>query len=173
LIGRVCARVFRGRKVFTRAERTSVYPQHVMKGRSDRERQSDGEPVPEESLMPWRVSRRQTIIWATSEGVRCVVAPYDETRYQLRLLRAAGTVKADLFASVADANRAARRWREEVSTQSSSDWPQQWSSDDRREHSGDVARSAQPCARDRSDRNPPRPRGVSAVASAPTRRRPR
>ena len=55
-----------------------------------------------------------TVIWATSDGVRCVVAPYDETRYQLRLLRAAGTVKADLFASVADANRAARRWRAEM-----------------------------------------------------------
>ena len=79
--------------------------------------------MPEESLMPWRVSRRQTIIWATSEGVRCVVAPYDETRYQLRLLRAAGTVKADLFASVADANRAARRWRAEISEHSSRNWP--------------------------------------------------
>ena len=86
-----------------------------MKGRSDRERQSDGQPVPEESLTPWRIFRRQTVIWATSEGVRCVVAPYDETRYQLRLLRAAGTVKADLFPNVADANRAARRWRAELS----------------------------------------------------------
>jgi len=85
-----------------------------MKGRTDRERQSDGQPVPEESLTPWRPSRRQTVIWATSEGVRCVVAPYDETRYQLRLLRAAGTVKADLFATLTDANRAANRWRAEM-----------------------------------------------------------
>src|SRR5258706_3863261 len=62
----------------------------------------------------WRVLRLQTVIWATSEGVRCVIAPYDETRYQLRLLRAEGTIKADLFTSLADANGAARRWRVEV-----------------------------------------------------------
>lgn len=144
-----------------------------MKRRSDRERQSDGERVPEESLMPWRVSQRQTIIWATSEGVRCVVAPYDETRYQLRLLRAAGTVRADLFASVADANRAAHRWRAELTEDDSGEWPQPFSSEHRRERSGGAdALCASPCASDKADRNAPQRLGESAVASAPTRTRP-
>ena len=145
-----------------------------MKGRSDRERQSDGQLVPEESLTPWCVSRRQTVVWATSGGVRCVVAPYDETRYQLRLLRAAGTVKADLFASAADANRAARRWRAELTEDDSGEWPQPFSSEHRRERGGADARSASPCASasDKADQNPPR-RGASAVAPAPTRKRPR
>lgn len=129
--------------------------------------------MPEENLTPWPVSRRQTVIWATSDGMRCVVAPYDETRYQLRLLRAAGTVKADLFASLADANRAARRWRTEVSEHHSGEWPQQLASEGRRERSGAGALSASPYASDRASRNPPQRRGASAIAPAPTRKRPR
>jgi len=122
--------------------------------------------------MPWRVSRQQTIIWATSEGMRCVVAPYDETRYQLRLLRAAGTVKADLFATVADANRAARRWRAELTEDDPGEWPRPFSSEHRRERGGADALSASPCASDKADQNPPW-RGGSAVAPAPIRKRPR
>lgn len=130
--------------------------------------------MPEESLTPWHVSRRQTVVWITSGGVRCVVAPYDETRYQLRLLRAEGTIKADLFASLADANRAARRWRAEVSEHDSDECPQPFASEeDCRKRGGAVALSASPCASDKADRNPPRQPGASAVAPAPTRKRPR
>ncbi len=145
-----------------------------MKGRNDRERQSDAEFVPEENLTPWPVSRRQTLIWATSDGMRCVVARYDDTRYQLRLLRAEGTIKADLFASLADANRAARHWRAEVGEHDSDEWPQQFAvEEDRRERGGTVAQSASPSASDKADRNPPRRRGASAIAPAPIRKRPR
>jgi hypothetical protein len=85
--------------------------------------------------------------------VRSVVAPYDETRYQLRLLRAAGTVKADLFASVAAANREARRWRAEMIEHDSDEWPQQFTrEEERRERGGAVARVAVSCASDASDR---------------------
>ena len=129
--------------------------------------------MPEENLPPWPVSRRQTVIWATSDGMRCVVAPYDETRYQLRLLRAAGTVKADLFASLADANRAARRWRTEVSEHHSGEWPHQLADEGRRERRGAVALSASPYASDRAGRNPAPRHGASAIAPAPTRKRPR
>ena len=132
-----------------------------MTGRSDRERQSDEQLVPEEGTTPWRVSPRQTVVWTTWEGVRCVVAPYDETRYQLRLLRAAGTVKADLFASLADANRAARRWRVEMSEDDSREWPQQFSSEHRRERSGAVALSASPCASDKAEHDSAQRRGRS------------
>ena len=121
-----------------------------MKGRRDRDRQSDRQPIPEQDQTPW-VARQQTVIWATSEGVRCVVAPYDETRYQLRLLRPAGTIKADLFANVADANRAARRWRAEVSEHDSDEWPQQLGEQDHRERSGDIAHSASSCASDKAE----------------------
>ncbi len=96
----------------------------------------------------------QTVIWATSEGVRCVVARYDEARYQLRLLRAEGTIKADLFASLADANRAANRWRAEVSEHDFDDWPQECASDEeRRERGGADAVAALPCASDKAEHN--------------------
>jgi hypothetical protein len=51
-----------------------------------------------------------TLVWETSE-VRCVIARYDETRYQLRLLRGLGTVKTDLFADYVQALTASREWR--------------------------------------------------------------
>ena len=96
-----------------------------------------------------RVSRLQTVIWSTREGVRCVVARYDETRYQLRLLRAEGTVKADLFASLADANHEAYRWRAELNEQRSSNWPDvmAWES---REDSRDGEYVASSCASDKA-----------------------
>lgn len=115
----------------------------------------------------------QTVIWATSEGVRCVVARYDEARYQLRLLRAEGTIKADLFASLADANRAANRWRVEVSKNDSDEWPQKLAGEDRRESGGAVAHPASTCASDKAGRNPAQRRGARDVAPAPTRRDPR
>lgn len=53
----------------------------------------------------------ETTIWSTDDGVRCVVRQYDDKRYQLRLLRAAGTVKADLFAEYEEALAVAENWR--------------------------------------------------------------
>ena len=58
-------------------------------------------------------AHRPTVIWTTADGVRCAIARYDETRYQLRLFRREGTIKADLFASLAEALTTAERWREE------------------------------------------------------------
>ena len=56
-------------------------------------------------------SKKFTVLWATSDGVRCVLAPYDETRYQLRLMRDDGTIKSDLFVGYAQALAASREWR--------------------------------------------------------------
>ena len=55
-----------------------------------------------------------TVLWTTSDGVRCVLAPYDETRYQLRLMRDDGTIKSDLFVGYAQALAASREWRHRV-----------------------------------------------------------
>ena len=56
----------------------------------------------------------ETVLWTTSDGVRCVLARYDETRYQLRLMRSQGTVKADLFTEYDAALTAAQEWRRKV-----------------------------------------------------------
>ena len=53
------------------------------------------------------------VLWTASE-VRCVMARYDETRYQLRLLRGLGTIKTELFADCAKAIVASRDWRQQV-----------------------------------------------------------
>jgi hypothetical protein len=55
-----------------------------------------------------------TVLWAAPNGVRCVVGRYDETRYQLRLLRDRGTIKSDLFADYAQALAASREWQQHV-----------------------------------------------------------
>jgi hypothetical protein len=55
-----------------------------------------------------------TVLWRTSDGVRCVIAPYDETRFQLRLMRDGGTVKSDLFVDYTQALAASREWRHRV-----------------------------------------------------------
>jgi len=52
-----------------------------------------------------------TVLWATPDGVRCVVRPYDEDRFQLKLVREQGTIRSDLFARYADAVEAAHEWR--------------------------------------------------------------
>ncbi len=52
-----------------------------------------------------------TVLWTASDGVRCVIATYDETRYQLRLLRQDGTVKADLFSNYSQALATSLDWR--------------------------------------------------------------
>jgi hypothetical protein len=59
---------------------------------------------------PPKTDSEVSLIWATSE-VRCVIARYDETRYQLRLMRGMGTVKTDLFADYVRALAASREWR--------------------------------------------------------------
>jgi hypothetical protein len=53
------------------------------------------------------------VLWTASE-VRCVLARYDETRYQLRLLRGLGTIKTELFADCAKAIVASHDWRQQV-----------------------------------------------------------
>jgi hypothetical protein len=60
------------------------------------------------------MSRRgETTLWTCPQGIRCVLLRYDETRYQLKLVRQLGTIKADLFAGYANALAASRQWREE------------------------------------------------------------
>jgi hypothetical protein len=54
-----------------------------------------------------------TVLWRASDGMQCVIARYDETRYQLRLLRQDGTVKADLFSDYAQALATSLDWRNE------------------------------------------------------------
>lgn len=53
------------------------------------------------------------VLWTVSE-LRCVLARYDETRYQLRLLRGLGTIKTELFTDCAMAFVASRDWRQQV-----------------------------------------------------------
>ena len=60
-----------------------------------------------------RDQSRVTVLW-TSSDVRCVIARYDETRYQLRLLRDLGTVKTELFEDCAEALAVSRDWRLQV-----------------------------------------------------------
>ncbi len=52
-----------------------------------------------------------TVLWTESGGIRYVIAPYDETRYQLRLLRYDGTVKADLFSDYPQVRATSLDWR--------------------------------------------------------------
>jgi hypothetical protein len=66
--------------------------------------------------------RNETILWTCPQGIRCVLLPYDEARYQLKLVRALGTIKADLFAGYANAVAASRRWREEIEVPRD-EWP--------------------------------------------------
>ena len=54
------------------------------------------------------------VLWDEPDDVRCVIRHYDETRYQLRLLRGDGTIKADLFSDHSQALAASREWRREV-----------------------------------------------------------
>ena len=54
------------------------------------------------------------LLWTASDGVRCVIAAYDEARYQLRILRPHGTFKAGLFDTYECALEASRNWRNEL-----------------------------------------------------------
>jgi hypothetical protein len=58
--------------------------------------------------------RGATLLWTARNGVRCVVTRYDETRYQLRLAREGGTIKADLFSSYAAAVSVSAVWRQRI-----------------------------------------------------------
>jgi hypothetical protein len=66
--------------------------------------------------------RVETTLWTSLQGIRCVVLPYDETRYQLKLLRELGMIKADLIAGYANAVAASRRWRQEIDAPRE-EWP--------------------------------------------------
>jgi hypothetical protein len=54
------------------------------------------------------------VLWTAPVGVRCVMARYDETRFQLRLLADGGTIKTDLCIDYAEAMRLAREWRRHI-----------------------------------------------------------
>src|SRR5262249_3238880 len=56
----------------------------------------------------------ETVLWTASDGIRCVLVPYDDTRFQLRLLRTHGTFKATLFATLAEALTCSDEWRLEL-----------------------------------------------------------
>jgi hypothetical protein len=60
----------------------------------------------------------QTLLWSTENGVQCVILPYDEHRFQLRLIRPEGTIKTDLFPGRAAALSAAGQWLEQVEAKS-------------------------------------------------------
>jgi hypothetical protein len=66
--------------------------------------------------------RHETTLWTSARGIRCVLLPYDEARYQLKLVRELGMIKADLFAGYANALAASRRWREEIDVPRE-EWP--------------------------------------------------
>jgi hypothetical protein len=66
--------------------------------------------------------RHEATLWTSAQGIRCVLLPYDETRYQLKLMRELGMIKADLFAGYANAVAASRRWREEIDAPRE-EWP--------------------------------------------------
>jgi hypothetical protein len=66
--------------------------------------------------------QQATTLWICPQGIRCVLLPYDEARYQLRLVRDTGTIKADLFAGHANALAASQRWRAEIDVPRD-EWP--------------------------------------------------
>jgi len=76
--------------------------------------------APDRTAVP---QRDETTLWTCPHGIRCVLLPYDETRYQLRLVREFGTIKTDLFAGYAHAVAASQKWREEFDTSRGSEWP--------------------------------------------------
>jgi len=63
------------------------------------------------------LASQETTLWAAG-GLRCVVSRYDDERYQLRLLRTVGTVKADLFADYGQAVAIAELWRRQTTSSS-------------------------------------------------------
>jgi hypothetical protein len=58
----------------------------------------------------------ETILWTASDGIRFVLVPFDESRYQLRLMRESGTVRADLFSGHAAALAASLEWQKRLET---------------------------------------------------------
>jgi hypothetical protein len=77
--------------------------------------------------------RHETTLWMSPQGIRCVLLPYDETRFQLKLMRALGVVKADLFPDYANAVAASQRWREEIDVPYQ-EWPPDMGSSRRQHH---------------------------------------
>ena len=61
-----------------------------------------------------------TVLWTTTGGIRCVMRPYDETRYQIRLLRNNGTIKSDVASGHLEAMAIAQKWRQEFESGPSS-----------------------------------------------------
>jgi hypothetical protein len=57
-----------------------------------------------------------------SHGIWCVLLPYDQGRFQLKLVRHTGTIKSDLFAGYASALAASQRWRDEIEVPRE-EWP--------------------------------------------------
>ena len=60
------------------------------------------------------MATESTVLWVTRDGVRCVLRAYDETRYQLRLLRENGTIKTDLVRGYAQAVLESDAWRRQL-----------------------------------------------------------
>jgi hypothetical protein len=69
--------------------------------------------VTQQDVTPPRRDRSEVAVLWTASEVRCVLAQYDATRYQLRLLRGPGTIKTELFADCAKAIVASREWRQQ------------------------------------------------------------
>jgi len=55
-----------------------------------------------------------TVLWVAKDGVRCVLREYDESRYQLRLLRETGTIKTDLVHGYSQALSESDEWRRQL-----------------------------------------------------------
>ena len=50
-------------------------------------------------------------LWSLPNSIRCLLLPYDENRFQLRLICEHGTIKSDLFSGYGAAIDAARDWQ--------------------------------------------------------------
>jgi hypothetical protein len=57
-----------------------------------------------------------TVLWVAQNGVRCVLREYDESRYQLRLLRENGTIKSDLVHGYSQALSESNEWRRQLAS---------------------------------------------------------
>jgi hypothetical protein len=57
--------------------------------------------------------RTTTLLWSTTDGVECRIAPYDDDRYQLMLRWNEQTIKATVVSDYARALSVSREWRRE------------------------------------------------------------
>ena len=84
--------------------------------------------------------QNETVLWTTSCGLTCFVSRYEENRFQLRLARTGGTVKADLLGTRAEARIASHQWRYEVRHSCPDNWMRQLTRPGQTAHTGSFLR---------------------------------